>query len=193
MTAECDFVTVVSGLPRSGTSMMMKVLEAGGVPPQIDELRRPNEDNPNGYYEFEPVKALKEDDSWVPGAKGKAVKIIYKLVYDLPLDTKYRVIFMQRDVDEVVRSQEKMLEREGLDPGAAQRELIMSLFQAEIIAFRNWIATQPNIKMHVVDYGDFIADPAAAAEGIAGFLERDLNTVAMAEVVDPSLYRNRAS
>lgn len=193
MAINKTFLTVVSGLPRSGTSMMMRVLEAGGVPPQIDELREANEDNPNGYYEFEPVKALKEDDSWVPGACGKAVKIIYKLVYDLPQGTDYRVIFMQRDVEEVVRSQEKMLERDGLDPGIEQHDMISALFQSEIIAFRNWIATQPNIAMYVVDYRSFIEDPAGTAAGIAQFLELDLNVQAMAEVVDPDLYRNRAS
>lgn len=188
-----DFVTVVSGLPRSGTSMMMRVLEAGGVPPQTDALREANEDNPNGYYEFEPVKALKEDASWVPGACGRAVKIIYKLVYDLPGNVDYRIIFMQRDVEEVVRSQEKMLMRSGQDPDIAMRDVIANIFQSDVMAFRRWVTSQPHIQMHVVDYKAFIADPLAEAEGIAAFLDTPLDTAAMAGVVDPSLYRNRAS
>lgn len=192
MRNDQDFVTVVSGLPRSGTSMMMRMLEAGGIAPIVDHERPPNPDNPLGYYEFEPVKALKEDSSWVPDAVGKSVKVIYKLVYDLPNNIPYRVIFMQRDLEEVLRSQETMMRRDGLDPDSIGRDVLLQLFQTEVIEFRRWAEVQGNIRMFYADYGRVVGEPEAMAQEIADFLGCKLDTRAMAEVVDPNLYRNRA-
>lgn len=192
MTEKPEFVTVVSGLPRSGTSMMMRMLEAGGIAPVVDHERKPNDDNPMGYYEYEPVKALKEDSSWVAGINGQAIKVIYKLVYDMPAAVNYRVIFMQRDLEEVLRSQEKMMRRDGLDPEAIGRDVLMQLFQTEVISFRRWADAQPNIRMFYADYARIVGDPAPLAADIAEFLDQPLDTRAMAEVVNPDLYRNRA-
>jgi len=192
MTHSTDFVIVVSGLPRSGTSMMMRMLEAGGVAPVVDGLREANDDNPMGYYEFEPVKALDADRSWVATAHGKALKVIYKLVYDLPMDVQYKVLLMRRDVVEVVKSQEKMLVNDGCDPGIDARDMLVALFQKEMSAFGGWAAAQDNIEVHDVDYVSVVRDPQKAAEEIAAWLGRDLETRAMAEVVNPNLYRNRA-
>src|SRR5687768_1736541 len=111
-----DVITVVSGLPRSGTSMMMKMLEAGGLEPVVDHVRKPDEDNPKGYYEFERVKALENDREWLPEAKGKFVKVISMLLRHLPADHRFKVIFMQRNMPEVLASQKKMLVRRGEDP-----------------------------------------------------------------------------
>lgn len=172
--------------------MMMRILEAGGIAPVQDKQRTANEDNPRGYYEYERVKALPTDKSWVPDARGSAVKIIYKLVYELPQGIPYRVLFMQREIAEVVRSQEKMLEREGLDPGRDQRDIIADLFQSEIMAFRNWVAAQPDMKMHVVDYASVIASPEEQMAQISSFLGGGLDIAAMTAVVEPDLYRNRA-
>ena len=188
-----DFVTVVSGLPRSGTSMMMKALEAGGIGIMADGERKPNEDNPNGYYEYERVKDLPGDVAWLPEARNKVVKIIYKLVYELPANERYKIIFMQRDVEEVVASQEKMLVRSGQNPADVPRDVIANLFQSDVMSFRSWVSTKPHIAMHVVDYSNFINEPLGQALGIAEFLNRPLDTNAMAEVVDPKLYRNRVT
>jgi len=106
-------VIVVSGLPRSGTSMMMQMLDAGGVEVLTDNLRLPDEDNPKGYYEYEAVKATAEDPSWLDDAGGRAVKMVYRLLYDLPADRRYRVVFMKRDLEEVIKSQEVMLGSSG--------------------------------------------------------------------------------
>jgi hypothetical protein len=108
-----NFITIVSGLPRSGTSMMMQMLAAGGMPALADNLRQADEDNPRGYYEFERVKEVATDSSWLDEAEGKAVKMVYRLLYDLPADRSYRVIFMIRSLDEVIASQQVMLERSG--------------------------------------------------------------------------------
>lgn len=192
MTKPRDFVAVVSGLPRSGTSMMMRMLVAGGLPPVVDHEREANDDNPLGFFEFEPVKALKEDDSWVAASKGQVVKVIYKLVYDLPIDVPYRIVFLQRDLDEVVASQEKMLEREGLDPHAVDRDLMIKLFQGEVLDFQKWARAQRNIEILFVDYATIVSKAEEAAERIAEFFDCDLDIRAMAEAVDPTLYRNRA-
>lgn len=187
-----NFVTIVSGLPRSGTSMMMRMLEAGGVPPVVDGERKANADNPMGYYEFEPVKALKEDSSWVADSTGQAVKVIYKLVYDLPNNVPYRIVFMQRDIEEVLSSQEKMMRRDGLDPDTIGRDLLFNLFQTDVMDFRRWAEVQGNIQIMYADYRRMVDEPEEMSRHIAEFLDQDLDIQAMASVVDPDLYRNRA-
>src|SRR5687767_1046860 len=124
-----DTITVVSGLPRSGTSMMMRMLEAGGIPVLIDNVRQPDEDNPAGYYEFEQVKQVRDNTQWLPSARGKTVKMVYRLLYDLPSQFDYRVIFMRRNLDEVLASQQKMLERKGKAGGAATDEEMARLYR----------------------------------------------------------------
>src|SRR3954447_18868200 len=115
-------ITIVSGLPRSGTSLMMQMLDGGGVEVVTDHVRTADTDNPRGYYEYEQVKAIKRDTSWLPATRGKAFKMVSQLLYDLPPAETYRIIFMERDLDEVLRSQEKMLTRLGRTP--APREEI---------------------------------------------------------------------
>ena len=187
-----NFVTIVSGLPRSGTSMMMRMLEAGGISPVVDGERKANADNPMGYYEFEPVKALKEDSSWVADSTGQAVKVIYKLVYDLPNNVPYRIVFMQRDIEEVLSSQEKMMRRDGLDPDTIGRDLLYNLFQTDVMDFRRWAEVQGNIQIMYADYRRMVDEAEEMSRHIAEFLGQDLDIPAMASVVDPDLYRNRA-
>src|SRR3954453_3930250 len=123
-------IVIVAGLPRSGTSLMCQMLDNGGVEVVTDRLRTPDTDNPRGYYELEKVKKIKEDASWLPEARGKAFKMVSQLLYDLPATERYRVIFMQRDLDEVLVSQEKMLERLGRP--AAPREPMARAFLAHL-------------------------------------------------------------
>src|SRR5215211_3521881 len=138
--ATAEFLTIVSGLPRSGTSMMMRMLETGGLPVLTDHVRTPDDDNPNGYYEFEAVKQTKEDDSWLEGTEGKAVKMVYRLLYDLPADHSYRVLFMRRKLEEVLASQRVMLERHGV-----ASLTLSALFRAEMDSFYKWVRQQPQI------------------------------------------------
>jgi hypothetical protein len=186
------FITIVSGLPRSGTSMMMQVIEAGGIPALTDNLRTKDEDNPQGYYEFEPVKKTREDPSWVAGARGKVVKMVYRLLYDLPADQEYRVIFMRRNIDEVLASQKKMLQRSGKQGAAISDEKLKELFMAELDKFDRWIAAQPNFSIIEVDYRDMVAAPATQCKRINGFLGGVLDGDRAAAAVDPALYRNRS-
>ena len=104
-------VVVVSGLPRSGTSMIMQLLESGGVPILTDGQREADEDNPRGYYELDVVKHLKTEKQWVASAGGMAVKVIAQLLVHLPPQFKYKIVFVQRELDEILASQEKMLQR----------------------------------------------------------------------------------
>src|SRR5512143_2182608 len=108
-----EFTVIVSGLPRSGTSMMMRVLEAGGMEVAVDNVRRADEDNPRGYYEFEQVKNIRQDKSWFNGLQGRAVKMVSMLLYDLPADKRYKIVFMKRNMQEILSSQRIMLDRRG--------------------------------------------------------------------------------
>ena len=186
------FITIVSGLPRSGTSMMMQAIEAGGLPALADHVRTKDEDNPKGYYEFEPVKKTKEDPSWVPGARGKVVKMVYSLLYDLPETYEYRVIFMRRNMDEVLASQKKMLERSGKKGASVSDEKLAELFTAQLAKFDRWVEARSNIALLSINYKDMIASPKAECEKIGEFLGGVLDTDAAAAAVDPSLYRNRS-
>jgi hypothetical protein len=184
-------ITIVSGLPRSGTSMMMRMLEAGGIPPLVDTIRAADDDNPNGYYEYEKVLKLERDSSWIPEAAGRSVKIVYRLLYHLPNTYNYNVIFMRRELSEVIASQEVMLSRKGKEPSGLTEGRLTNLFTKELNRFFDWIGAQPNFQLLVVDYKHVIQDPATAAVELCRFLRQDLDEQAMAQVCEPSLYRQR--
>ncbi len=191
---EEPFITVVSGLPRSGTSMMMKMLDAGGIPPITDNIRAADEDNPKGYYEFERVKAMdKGDTAWVADAQGKSVKVISALLKHLPADYQYRVIFIRRNMDEILASQRKMLVRRGEDPDKMDDVAMAQLFEKHLRQVEGWLAEQPNMQVLYVHYSEALADPISKAQQINNFLGGALQLENMVSVVDPDLYRNRAA
>jgi len=187
-----SFVTIVSGLPRSGTSMMMQAIEAGGIPALTDNIRKEDADNPKGYYEFEPVKKTKADSSWVQQAQGKVVKMVYSLLHDLPDDHEYRVVFMQRDIQEVLASQKKMLERSGKQGAKVGNEKLVALFNAQLEKFYHWVAEKNNFSIVFIDYKDMIKEPETQAEKIAEILGQSLDKSGFVSAVDPTLYRNRS-
>lgn len=192
MTNLDQTIVVVSGLPRSGTSMMMKMLEAGGLPPLTDNLRTADEDNPKGYYEFERVKQLpKGDVAWLPDARGKAVKAIAALLPHLPPDYTYKVIFMRRAMPEVLASQKQMLIRRGEDPNKVSDADLTRLFEKHLAQVDAFIQSQPNIARLDADYNRLLTDPAPLAHAINDFLGGTLDVDKMIEVVDPALYRQR--
>jgi len=192
MTAsDKEFVTIVSGLPRSGTAMMMQMIHASGIPALSDNIRVADDDNPKGYYEFEPVKKTKDDPSWLERAPGTVVKMVYRLLYDLPSNYKYRVIFMRRKLEEVVASQNVMLERSGKAGGGLADDKLLQVFKAEIDKSNKWLADQPNFEVVYINYNEMIADPATQVVKLNEFLGGALDTEAMLAVVDPSLYRQK--
>jgi hypothetical protein len=186
-----DIVTIVSGLPRAGTSMMMQMIDKGGIPALTDEVRVADEDNPKGYYEFEPVKKTKEDPSWLEQARGKVVKMVYRLLHDLPPSYAYRVIFMRRKLEEVIASQNVMLERQRKEGGGLSDAKLLEVFKAEIDKNNKWLAKQRNFEVLYVNYNEMLEDPAPQVHRVNEFLGGGLDTDAMMRVVDPTLYRQR--
>jgi hypothetical protein len=189
-----DAITIVSGLPRSGTSMMMSMLHAGGMPVMSDGLRTADEDNPNGYFEFERIKKLKDDRAWLPDARGKVVKAISELLRHLPVDGvyTYKIIFMRRNIDEVLASQTKMLKRRGThDPSVADAE-IRRMFLIHLDRINEFLRTHACFDVLYVNYNLMLQEPADRIAQINTFLGGDLDTSAMAAAIDKSLYRNRA-
>ncbi len=185
-------ITIVSGLPRSGTSMMMKILEAGGIPALTDELRAADIDNPNGYYEFEPVKSTREDPSWLPQAEGCAVKMIYKLLYDLPEGLSCKVVFMQRALKEVIASQNAMLARRGATPAnPAATHTLVGTFAAEVGACKKWLKTQGGLDVLYMNYNRMLDAPEDEIRALNAFFDNRLDQAAMLRVIDPELYRKR--
>jgi hypothetical protein len=167
------------------------MLEMGGMPVLIDHIRRADHDNPNGYYEFEAVKRTKQDSSWLKGGAGKAVKMVYRLLYDLPADRSYRVLFMRRKLEEVLASQRTMLERKA-DPGDAANDRQMeTLFRRELQSFYDWVPLQRHIELIDVDYNRILSDPLTELNRVQEFLGGAVDSAAMASVVDSKLYRNR--
>ena len=191
MNSDSEEIIVVSGLPRSGTSLCMRMLEAGGVPVMVDEIRESDDDNPNGYYEFEPVKQTRFNPSWLHHAGRKAVKMVYRLLYDLPPDFRYRVLFMRRDIREILASQRKMLARNGLPTDAVQDAEMQQLFENELAKSIHWMRQQDYLRYIEINYNELIDHPQSVLQSIDDFIEQSLNVAAMAAVINPELYRNR--
>jgi hypothetical protein len=186
-----DYITVVSGLPRSGTSMMMRMLEQGGIPLLTDNYRKADGDNPLGYYEFEAVKKLDQNASWLAEAVNKAVKIIYVFLYRLPSNYRYRVLFLKRNLEDVVASQKLML-RHRQEADRMTDQQLMNAFTAQLKQLNAWLAGQPHLAVHYLQYEEVVAEPGRAAEDIRSFLGRNLDVDAMIRSVDPKLHRNRS-
>ncbi len=186
-----EVVTVVSGLPRSGTSLMMMMLEAGGMQVLTDKIRTADEDNPEGYYEFERVKQIEQDQSWLEDAKGKGVKMVAELLKHLPPDYTYKVIFMRRKMEEILASQKQMLIRRGEPTDRVSDERMAKLFTEYLERVEAWIAEQPNMEVIYVSYNELLVNPVEEAKRINQFLQDTLNVEKMVGVVDPTLYRQR--
>jgi hypothetical protein len=185
------FIAVVSGLPRAGTSLLMQMLAAGGIPALTDQVRQADADNPRGYWEFEPVKQTAKDPSWLADAPGKVVKMVFRLLYDLPADRQYRVVFTERKLDEVLASQRAMLKRQGKQGAALSDAQLARVFATQVEQCLAWLARQPNFALLKVNYNELVRNPQPYAEQLDEFLGPGLDVAAMVAVVDPALYRQR--
>ena len=184
-----DEIIIVSGLPRSGTSLMMQMLAAGGIDVLTDGERSADIDNPRGYLEFERVKKIKQDASWLPTARGKAVKMISQLLFDLPATESYRVLFMERNLEEILESQEKMLAN--LGRLAVPRDKMRSAFESHLQRLDEWLSKQSSFATLRIDYPSLVAHAREEAARVNQFLSGRADANEMAMAVDPSLYRNR--
>lgn len=187
-----DMITIVSGLPRSGTSMMMQMLEAGGMPILTDNVRKADDDNPQGYYEFEKVKKIKDDVSWLKKCYGKAFKMVSKLLYHLPDDNTYKVIFMKREMKEILASQALMLQRSGRKGSNLGEEKMAGQFEKHLQNMESWLSVQSHIKVLYLKYNDIVQDPLTYTQSVNRFLGGWLHVEQMAQVVERSLHRQRS-
>jgi hypothetical protein len=185
-------VIVVSGLPRSGTSMMMKMLAEGGLALVTDELRGADDDNPNGYFELESVKQLGDGrNEWLAEAGGKAVKVISSLLEYLPPAYPYKVIFMEREIREILASQRKMLEHRD-EALAVDDTQIEEQFRKHLAAVRPWLARQPNMESLRISYNDLMSNPEPHCRRVIDFTCAPLDLERMLSVPNARLYRNRS-
>ncbi len=188
-------VVVVSGLPRSGTSMLMGMLAAGGMEPLTDGVRAPDDDNPRGYFELERVRQLQTgmDTAWLREARGRCVKIVSYFLKHLPSGEHYRIVFLRRDLAEVLASQRRMLERRGEPAGDAGEDgRLADAFAAHLTRVDRELAARADCEVLYVDHRSVIANPRAAAARVNRFLDVRLDVDRMAAAVDPRLYRQRA-
>jgi hypothetical protein len=186
-------ITVVSGLPRSGTSLMMQMLSAGGMPILTDGERTPDADNPRGYCEWEPAKLLPKNPDLIGQAEDKAVKVISQLLFALPPSHRYRVLFMRRPLEEVVASQAEMIRRRNQSAAALPASQMMAALQAHLNQVKSWVKDKQNISILDVEYHDLLNDPKRLSMTLREFLSADLDIEAMARQLDPTLYRQRTS
>jgi hypothetical protein len=185
-------VVIVSGLPRSGTSLMMQMLGAGGLSLLTDAHRPPDESNPRGYFEYSPVKRMHiGETAWLSQAGGRGVKIVSALLRALPDGVAAQVLFMQRDLSEVVRSQQAMLERLGKPVQASDADSLAEEYASHLSAVRAWLAVRPSTTFLDVPYSGLVCEPSEHVPRIAAFLGGALDTAAMVGVVDLTLYRER--
>ncbi len=182
-------VTIVAGLPRSGTSMMMQMLRAAGIEPYTDDKREADEDNPRGYLEHEQATRLHRDASWIPQARGKAVKVVATLLPHLPAGEDYRIVFMLRHLDEVIASQRVMLDRLKREGGSLTDAALRRAYSGHLVRVQQWLRSRPEIAVIPVDYAAALSDPAATAARLAEFLGQPFDTEKAAAAVAPHLRR----
>ena len=186
-------IYIVSGLPRSGTSMMMQMLHKGGLVPFTDNVRAADESNPKGYYEHEMIKKLPFDKkkTWLSEAEGKVAKVVSHLLMHLPSNYHYKVIFMTREIQDVVISQQKMLAKKGIAneknyPLQVEKNFLDNLKKVKI-----WDEKNYNVALHYVNYVDIVDNPIEQIKQINAIFDNKLDEKAMLSVVDKSLLHNR--
>jgi hypothetical protein len=181
-------IVIVSGLPRSGTSLMMKMLEAGGLPVLIDDDNPSTDLNPGGAYAYASTRTMQRDVSWIGEAEGKAVKVVAPLLASLPKDRQYKILFMERDIAEVADSTRQLVSSvRGKDVPRPDERSLLSMREG----VKAWLARQPNLDVMLVDYNRLLDDPDASLADIAQFIGVKLNAKKMQAVPDKKHYRNR--
>ncbi len=171
--------------------MLMQMLAAGGLPIMTDRVRAADDDNPEGYYELEAVKQTQWDTGWLQEAPGKAVKVIYRLLEFLPTNYRYRVLFMERPMEEIVASQQLMLKRRGAQGATVSNEQLLAIFTRELQRVKSWLAAQNNIDWMEIQYAQILENARTESERVCRFLALPLDITAMAARVNPQLHRQR--
>lgn len=191
MTNNDDSIIVVSGLPRSGTSMMMQILNALNVQLYTDNHRPADKSNPRGYYEHQDVKKLENDSTWLKYVKGKAVKIISPLLIHLPKNFQYKIIFMLRDINEIIHSQNKMLNNSAKNEEPTNPQILKTIFDKNILQIKKWQKENPNAKILYLNYVDFLNKAEDEVKKIQPFLNLEITPVNLSHIISRDLYRSR--
>jgi len=187
-------IIVVSGLPRSGTSLMMKMLEAAGLELLVDNKRKADQDNPKGYYELEAVAQMKDKGTnWVAEAPGKAVKVVAPLLKYLPAEYAYKVLFMRRAMPEILASQKQMLTRRGKDAEAVPDAAMAQIFDKQLAEVLKWMSENGSTEYIEIPFSELVAGNMQILESILKFLDLEMDMNAMAQIADPELYRQRVN
>jgi hypothetical protein len=184
-------ITVVTGIPRSGTSLMMQMLQAGGMQLLIDEHRRADASNPKGYFEFELVKHISKNSFWINNAEGKAVKIIIPHLFHVPLMHDYKILFMERKIEQIIKSQTIMLNRKNNNVTELENQKLATIFKKQLIVAKKWIKTQHRMRTLYISYNGLIEDRGFIVDKIIKFLEITLDKQGMLNTIDKNLYRQR--
>ncbi|MFZ4740897.1 MAG: alkaline phosphatase family protein [Bacteroidales bacterium] len=180
-------IIIVSGLPRSGTSLMMQILNESGIKTLTDNIRKPDDNNPNGYFEFEKAKNIANDNSWLELAQGKVVKIISHGIQFLPQNFNYKIIFMQRDLNEIIKSQQKMLNKsQSTFPTA-----IYNVFKNDLEKIKYWTEKEPNVEIIYVNFADLFSKNIQIVEDLSRFLNKPISVENINTVINHDLYRNK--
>lgn len=189
-----DTVIIVSGIPRSGTSLMMQILEMAGYSILTDNKRIADINNPKGYFEYEQVKKLSQDNSWLHQARGKVVKVISHLLFQLPDNFNYKIIFMNRDMNEIIHSQQKMIsEMNGIKPKNAYPAHLEIAFRKNLDRVHKWQELKSNVEFRYINYNQLIANPEKELLEISTFLGKKLDINNLVNVIDVNLYRSKLS
>lgn len=197
-----EIITIISGLPRSGTSLMMQIVEAAGLSIFTDGKRLADDSNQRGYYEHDRISGLlqQSDRSWLAATRGQALKIVAPLLSALPLRFKpdqegaqprkapsYRILFMERDIREILASQSAMLQRLGKKPPQGD---LAKAYQQQVTNAACWIQ-QHQIPTLGIDYHDLVHGSDDLLRKIAAFLGTPDKLAEMQAVIDPRMHRAR--
>jgi len=185
------YITVVTGIPRSGTSLMMQMLNAGGMSLLYDDQRSPDISNPKGYFELEQVKRIHEDHSWLSMAQGKVLKITIPLIFYLPESYSYKIIVMKRKLSEIIRSQTEMLSERKISSTDSENMKLMSIYRKQLFRMNYWIKEDPQRKAIEISYNELITDSKSITKELVEFLEFAADANKMTSVVHNDLYRQR--
>ncbi len=183
-------ITVVSGLPRSGTSLMMQILEVNGFDILTDNVKTADESNPKGYYEYGKVKKIIKDNNWISEAEGKTIKVIVQLLFYLPLNFNYKIILMERNIDEILDSQAKMLQMLG-NKKQIPSDILRKTFQQQMDKSINWMQLQPNIESVRISFGNLFRSPDEELKKLIHLFDGKIEYDISRNVINPALYREK--
>lgn len=183
-------IIVVTGLPRSGTSLVMQILQSMGIDLFTDNKRSPDQSNPRGYFEHELVKTIEYDTSWIKKVEGKAIKIVSPLLVYLPNNYNYKIIFMDRVLDEIVQSQEKMLLVNGVPNPQIEPEVIKQIFIKDLKQAWSWIRELSHSESLEISHSKLLKKPESELEKVNGFLNIKVDLENTLKVIDKKLYRS---